>query len=212
MLFSRKENIFMCLVTFQKIFWKIFSGVWRRRRKRQTQKKGGAIAPRLSRSRLTARSHRSPIVPAVDRDLADRRAATIAPLIDRRAVRSRRRSRSIAMSGGDRRARLLDDRTARRSRRWSIDERARRTIAPLVDRCSPIWALFSLSLSLSLSLFPEMIWSENEGVNSFPGQRRKFWSTRRWFPENFIFRCMPNMRIWGKMISWNHFPPKQMHP
>ena len=38
MLFSGKENVFMCLVVFQKIFWKIFSGVWKRRRKRQTQK------------------------------------------------------------------------------------------------------------------------------------------------------------------------------
>ena len=28
MLFSGKENIFKCLVAFQKIFWKIFSGVW----------------------------------------------------------------------------------------------------------------------------------------------------------------------------------------
>ena len=28
MLFSRKENIFQCLVAFQNIFWKIFSGVW----------------------------------------------------------------------------------------------------------------------------------------------------------------------------------------
>ena len=28
MLFSRKENVFMCLVAFQKMFWKIFSGVW----------------------------------------------------------------------------------------------------------------------------------------------------------------------------------------
>ena len=27
-IFSRKENIFKCLVAFQKIFWKIFSGVW----------------------------------------------------------------------------------------------------------------------------------------------------------------------------------------
>ena len=39
MLFSGKENVFMCLVAFQKNFWKIFSGVWKRRRKRQTQKK-----------------------------------------------------------------------------------------------------------------------------------------------------------------------------
>ena len=28
MLFSGKENIFMCLVAFQKNFWKIFSDVW----------------------------------------------------------------------------------------------------------------------------------------------------------------------------------------
>ena len=28
MLFSRKENIFKCLVVFGKILWKIFSGVW----------------------------------------------------------------------------------------------------------------------------------------------------------------------------------------
>ena len=28
MLFSVKENIFQCLVAFQNIFWKIFSGVW----------------------------------------------------------------------------------------------------------------------------------------------------------------------------------------
>ena len=28
MLFSRKENVFMCLVAFQKMFWKIFSDVW----------------------------------------------------------------------------------------------------------------------------------------------------------------------------------------
>ena len=114
------------------------------------------IAPRSSRSRSTARSHRSSIVTAVDHDLADRRAATIAPLIDRRAVRSRRRSRSIAMSGDDRRARSLDDRTARRSCRSSVDRAARRSTSALVGRSyrSSIDALQSglslLSLSLSL--------------------------------------------------------------
>ena len=35
--FSEKENVFMCLVAFQKNFRKIFSGVWKRRRKRQSQ-------------------------------------------------------------------------------------------------------------------------------------------------------------------------------
>ena len=37
--FPEKENIFMCLVAFQKIFRKIFSDVWKRKRKRQTQEK-----------------------------------------------------------------------------------------------------------------------------------------------------------------------------
>ena len=41
MLFSGKENVFMCLVAFQKNFWKIFSGVWKRRRKRQNPEKHG---------------------------------------------------------------------------------------------------------------------------------------------------------------------------
>ena len=81
---------------------------------------------------------------------------TIAPLADR----PRRRSRSRRSTSGD-------DRTARRSTSGAItpsiaiyrNERRRSTsalvgrshcssIAPLVDRCSPIWAL-SLSLSLS---------------------------------------------------------------
>ena len=39
MLFSGKENVFMCLVVFQKIFQKIFSGVWKMLQgKRQNQK------------------------------------------------------------------------------------------------------------------------------------------------------------------------------
>ena len=28
MLFFEKENVFICLVAFQKMFWKIFSGIW----------------------------------------------------------------------------------------------------------------------------------------------------------------------------------------
>ena len=58
----------MCLVAFQKIFRKIFSGVWKRRRKTQIQTKSSTIA--ISRSTATARSR------------------------DRRFARSHRRSRS----------------------------------------------------------------------------------------------------------------------
>ena len=36
---SGNENVFMCLVAFQKIFRKIFFDVWKKRRKRQTQEK-----------------------------------------------------------------------------------------------------------------------------------------------------------------------------
>ena len=91
------------------------------------------------------------------------------------------------------------------------------------------WALsvlFFLSLSLCCSLRSfshslcvlrdsEMIWSENESVKSFPGQRRKFRSTGSDFPENFIFRCCQTRGLGGKWfpeiifsqnkrtLSWN---------
>ena len=57
------------------------------------------------------------------------------------------------------------------------------------------------SLSLSLSLFPEMLWSENEGRKSFSGQRWKYWSTRSHFSENIIFR---DSQTCGK--GWKWFP------
>ena len=74
----------------------------------------------------------------------------------------RRAARSTSALVGRSRC-LSDDRVTRRSMSAlaiAIDERARRTIALLVDRrrslfflsLSPIWALSSLYLSLSLSL------------------------------------------------------------
>ena len=91
------------------------------------------------------------------------------------------------------------------------------------------WALFvlfflSLSLCCSLHSFShslcvlrdsEMIWSENESVKSFPGQRHKFRSTGSDFLENFIFRCCQTRGLGGKWfpeiifsqnkhtLSWN---------
>ena len=57
------------------------------------------------------------------------------------------------------------------------------------------------SLSLSLSLFPEMLWSENEGRKSFPGQRWKYWSTGSHFPENIIFHDSQTCGFGGKWFS-----------
>ena len=54
------------------------------------------------------------------------------------------------------------------------------------------------SLSLSLSLFPEILWSENEGRKSFPGQKWKYWSTGSHFPENIIFHDSQTRGFYGK--------------
>ena len=109
--------------------------------------------------------------------------------------------------------RSSDEQRDRRSRSTSaplVDRRlsllARRTIAPLVNRrlsllplsLSDLGSLFSLSLSLSLSFFPEMIWIENKSVKLFLGQRSKYWSTGNEFPENFIFRCSQTCGFGGK--------------
>ena len=81
MLFSGKENVFICLVAFQKIFRKIFSDVWKRRRKRQTQEKYHqrsrseiAISPARSRDQrrelATVRSTRRKIAISVEGEIA----------------------------------------------------------------------------------------------------------------------------------------------
>ena len=61
-------------------------------------------------------------------------------------------------------------------------------------------SLLSLSLSLSLSFArdPEMNWSENESVKSFPGQRSKFLVKGNDFPENRIFRSCQTRGSGGK--------------
>ena len=82
-----------------------------------------------------------------------------------------------------------------RAARSTIDERRdRRAVQSPAKSVLPLSLSLSLQsglslLSLSLSLFPKMIWSENESVKSFLGQRSKCWSTRNDFPENSIFRC-----------------------
>ena len=147
---------------------KMFSCVWLHFKKFSEKyflvfgEEEGKDKPRRRRRRcdLDLRRRRSSIVAAVNRNLADRTAhwSTSGAIMPSIAIYRDERWRSMIAidERRDWRARSLDDRTAHRSTSGTID-----------DRCSPIWALSSLSLSL----FPEMIWSENEGVKSFPGQR-----------------------------------------
>ena len=112
---------------------------------------------------------------------------------------------------------LVDrDRRSRRSSarcdRWTsgaIVDRAAHRRGAIVDRTARRRgaARSGLSLlSLSLSLFPEVIWSENEGRKWFPGQRWKYWSTG----SHFLWQ--PNTSVLWKMISGNSFHPIQTHP
>ena len=223
----------MCLVAFQKIFRKIFSDVWKRRRKRQTQEKyhqrlWSEIA--ISRSTAQARngaiswSTRHEIAPLIAISVEGEIAINCA--ISRRRDLAKARSRStlreivpsiaisvegeIAINCAISRRRDRDRRFVRshcrsrsslRSSDWSSRDRRRLELG--VRRQSSDWleCFFSSharALSLSLSLFPEMLWSENEGRKSFPGQRWKYWSTGSHFPENIIFRDNQTCGFGGK--------------
>ena len=70
MLFSRKENVFMCLVVFQKTFRKIFSSVWKMlqgKDKPISTPDKTQINARCSRSRRAGQTHHDR---TVDRNLA----------------------------------------------------------------------------------------------------------------------------------------------
>ena len=134
---------------------------------------------------------------------AARSKIAIALLIDRRAVRIRRARSSIAPL--DPRSHCAISSIAPRDL-VDRDRQSRRSSARCDRRTSgAIWALSSLSLwsglsllSLPLSLFLEMIWRENEGAKSFPGQRWKYSSTGSHFPENIIFRDSQTCGFGGK--------------
>ena len=131
----------MCLVAFQKIFRKIFSGVWKRRRITQIQK-NTSHNPEKNRDRRR------------ERKIQDR---------DRRFARSRRRSRSrekveiaiaplIAINGavvGLDLSSLIDGAISDLPLSPSIAISIRCEIAPLI--ASPLTHARSLSLSLSFS-------------------------------------------------------------
>ena len=146
-------------------------------------------------------------------------------IINNRDLRSRSRRRDLAINASRDRDQLRDLATARsREGEIAIDaswDRAvdrdlrgnRRTGAREI---SAAWSSESAgdrrtdwnvssplarTHSLSLSLFPEMLWSENEGRKSFPGQRWKYWSTGSHFPENIIFRDSQTCGFGGKWFS-----------
>ena len=179
MLFSEKENVFMCLDVTKLVLRKINSGVWFIQIFLQKMHQIRQKKPKPSKRKWINDEQR-----ATSDAMSDEWRA-VRSSIDERACRTRTVHRSRRSSINER-CDHSDDRTTRshRSRRSSV-RCDRPTSGAIDDRCSPIWALSSLtfsliwalSLSLSLSLSPEMNWSENEGEKSFPGQRWKFRST-----------------------------------
>ena len=65
--------------------------------------------------------------------------------------------------------------------------------------CVLCFSSLFLSVLLCILRDPEMNWSENESVNSFSSQMRKFLSTGIQFLKNCIFRCNQTCR---KMWKW----------
>ena len=126
---------------------------------------------------------------------------------ERRPVRSQCDERRATTAPRD----LID--RARRSRRSSAQCDCP-TNGVIDDRCSPIWAFSSLTLSLiwalsSLSL--SLSFSGNElkwkwGWKIIPGQRWKFRSTGSYFPENEIYRRCQTPGFRGKWFPEIIFP------
>ena len=149
-------------------------------------------------------------------------------IINDRDPRSRSRRRDLAINGASSRRRDLSI-DASRDRTGAISRSMRHEIASLIAisvegkiaiNCAiSRWREIAPSIarsrsravrrtgdrrhahgrSLSLSLFPEMLWSENEGRKLFPGQRWKYWSIGSHFPENIIFR---DSQTCGKRWKW----------
>ena len=145
--------------------------------------------------------------------------------IDERCNRTARSRRSRRSS--------IDERCDRPNDRTARSHRSRSSIVPLVgtvrssderrDRQSEIFdlgslfshslsdlgSLFSLSLSLSFS-GNELKWKW--GWKIISGSKVKISVNRKLFSGKWNLPSLPNAWVWGKMISWNHFHPKQTHP
>ena len=179
MLFSRKENIFMCLIAFQKMFRKIFSDVWlcswKYHRKHifyllltfshifSVTKRIHNIIHSSKRKQNPEKKSSNPDKRRRDRD---RRS--------QRFTRSRLTHRAISIEAShdhDRRvhAIAIDAFTRSRSKLHAIalgtvPVMSAKGVVPVMSQ-----SLLSFSLSLSLSYFPrpQVIWSENWNGNDF---------------------------------------------
>ena len=150
----------MCLVAFQKIFRKIFSGVWKTRRKTQIRKHKPQATSQKKKIifQKCFQSDERAVIAIRDRDHGAHGAIAIRDR-DRdlgRDLGSRSRSRHVAIRDRDRagsRSRLLHEIAIDGSispsiaiSDWSWSSRSRR-----------IFSSRALSLSLSLSHFPEIL-------------------------------------------------------
>ena len=158
MLFSGKENIFKCLVAFQKMLWKIFSGVWLYGWKSYfLQIFHTAIQPTAANS-----GNQKPQPPKHHHHNKNQNHTEIKitqreRLVGRRSV-GRRRDHAEARSKV--RSAQCDRRTGARKIDWCMRSARTGARGPL--------------LPLALSLGPEFIWNENRNGNSFPWSKAYF--------------------------------------
>ena len=199
-----------CLVAFQKIFRKIFSGVWKRRRKTQIQK-NTSHNPKKNHQRRAIKTQQNASNQAKEtktqqKKMNQRRATSGAIAVRRATSGAMSDERRAVRSSIDERA--CQTRTAHRSRCSSIDKRCDRPTSGVIDdRCSPILALSSLTLSLIWALSSlSLSFSENElkwkwWWKIISGSNVKISVNRKLFSRKWNLLSLPNAWVWGKMIS-----------
>ena len=191
--------MFPCVwLHFKKFSWKYFLVFGKeegkhksRKHKPQPRKKSSTIviSPTRSRDGAISRSRDR----AVDCDLDPARSCEGEIAIDGAISRSVNRGRRTG-------AREI-------SADWSSEYAGDRRID-----WSSVFSSRARARSLSLSLFPEILWSENEGRKSFPSQRWKYWSTESHFPENNIFRDSQTRGFCGKWFLETVFTQFKHNP
>ena len=181
MLFSGKENVFMCLVAFQKMFQKIFSNVWLCSWKYHRKHIFYLLLTFSHIFSVTKQIHNI-IHSSKHKQNPEKKSSN--PNKRRRDCNWRDHNRD--------RNRHVHTIAIEASRDASIVIAIDADWHGAGDRAVPARSQSLLSLSLSLSLFyfprPEVIWSENRNENDFPA----FWL---WNLVNWkCFSVWPNLK------------------